>query len=46
MNEKVNVYLLARDKFMPETGSRHPGFTRVIVDHLLKTKKECKSLKK
>ena len=31
---------------MPEIHSRQPGFTIVLVDHLPKTKKECKNLKK
>ena len=36
MNEIVNKFLLAGDKFMPEMHLRQPGFT----------KKENKSLKK
>ena len=31
---------------MPEMPLKQPGFTIVLVDHLLKTKKEFKSLKK
>ena len=27
MNQIVNKFLLARDKFMPETHLREPGFT-------------------
>ena len=43
MNEKVNKFLLARDKFMPEMHLKQP---RVTVDHLLKRRKELKNLKK
>ena len=39
MNEIVNKCLLAGDKFMPD-------LYRVLVDHLQKTKKESKNLKK
>ena len=46
MNEIVNKFLLAGDKFMPEMHLKYLGFTIVLVDHLLKTKKEFKSLKK
>ena len=46
MNEIVNKFLLAGDKFMPEIHLKQPGFTIVLVDHLLKTKKEFKNLKK
>ena len=46
MNEIVDKFLLAGDKFMPEMHLKYPGFTIVLVDHLLKTKKEFKSLKK
>ena len=47
MNEIVYRFLLAGDKFMPETHLRQPGFTySALVDHLQKTKKEYKSLKK
>ena len=46
MNEIVNKFLLVGDKFVPEMHSRQPGFTIVLVDHLQKTKKECKNLKK
>ena len=44
MNETVK-FLLAGDKFMPEMHLRQPGLT-VLMDHLLKTKKEYKYLKK
>ena len=43
MNEIVNKFLLMGDKFMPEMHLKEPGFT-VLVVHLLKTKKELKSL--
>ena len=46
MNEIVNKFLLAGDKFMPEIHLKQPGFTIVLVDHLLKTKKKFKNLKK
>ena len=47
MNEIVNKFLLPRDKFMPEMHLKQPGFTYIVlVDHLLKTKKEFKNLKK
>ena len=48
-NEIVNKFLLAGDKFMPEM---HSKFTYslnlhiVLVDHLQKTKKDYKNLKK
>ena len=31
---------------MPEKHLRHPDLVTVLVDHLLKTKKECKNSKK
>ena len=43
MNEIVNKFLLARDKFMPEMHLKQP---RVTVDHLVKRRKELKKLKK
>ena len=46
MNEIVNNFLLAGDKFMPEMHLKQPGFTYSALDHLLKTKKEFKNLKK
>ena len=39
MNNLINKFLLAGDKFMPE-------ILIVLVDHLLGMKKEFKSLKK
>ena len=50
MNETVNKFLLASDKFMPEMHFKQPGYTYmdllVFVDHLLKTKNKFKNLKK
>ena len=46
MNEIVNKFLLAGDKFMPEMHLRQPGFTYVLVDHIQKAKKEYKNSKK
>ena len=45
MNEVVNKFLLAGDKLTPEMHLKHPGLF-VLVNHLLKTKKEFKYLKK
>ena len=44
MNDIINKFLLAGDKFMPEM-LEMPELI-VLVDHLLKTKNESKSLKK
>ena len=52
MNEIVNRFLLAEDKFMPEMHLKQPGFTysacrlKTKKKHLLKTKKESKNLNK
>ena len=46
MNETVNEFLLAGDKFMPKMHLKQPGFTYSAWGHLLKTKKEFKNLKK
>ena len=52
MNEIFNKFLLAGDKFIPGMHLKQPaalgklGFTYSVVDHLLKTKKEFKNLKK
>ena len=50
MNEIVNKFLFAGDKFMPEMHLKQFTFTvnllTVLVDHLLKTKEEFKNLKK
>ena len=48
MNEIVNTFLLAVDKFMPEMHLKQPRFTLVhlvLVVHLLKRKKGLKNLK-
>ena len=43
MNEIVNKFLLAGDKFMPEMHLRQPRFIYIVlVGHLQKTKKEYK----
>ena len=44
MNEIVNKFLLAGNKFMPEIHLKQPGFTYSACGHLQKTKKELKSL--
>ena len=44
MNEIVNKFLLAGDKFMPEMHLKQPGFT--YSPCLLKIKKKFKNLKK
>ena len=46
MNEIVNKFLLAADKFMPEIHLKQPDLLILLVEHLLKTKKEFKNLKK
>ena len=46
MNEIVNKFLLTGNKFMPKMHLKQPDFLTVLVDHLLKTKKEFKNLKK
>ena len=46
MNEINNKLLLAGYKYMPKIHLKQPGFTYVLVDHLLKIKKEFKNLKK
>ena len=46
MNEMINKFLLAGDKFMREMHLRQPDLRTVLVDHLQKTKKESKNLKK
>ena len=44
MNEIVNKFLLAGDRYMPKMHLKQPGLLTVLVIHLLKTKKELKSL--
>ena len=46
MNEIVNKFLLARDKFMPDIYEDNLDLHIVLVNHLQKTKKEYKKLKK
>ena len=46
MNDIVNKCLLAGDKFMPECIQKNQDILTVLVDHLLKPKKEFKNLKK
>ena len=46
MNKIVNKFLLAGDKFMPEIHLKQPDLLILLVEHLLKTKKEFKNLKK
>ena len=45
MNEIVNKFLSAGDKFAPKMHLRQPGFTYSACRHLQKTKKESKNLK-
>ena len=40
MNETVNKFLLAGDKFMSEMHLRQPGFTYSACDHLQKSLKK------
>ena len=46
MNEIINKFLLAGDKFMPEMHLNNLDLLIVPVGHLLKIKKELKNLKK
>ena len=46
MNELVNKFLLAGDKFMPGMHLRQPGFIYSACGPLQKAKKEFKNLKK
>ena len=45
MNEIVNKFLLAGDKYMTETHLKQPDLLIVLADHLLKTKNEFRNLK-
>ena len=45
MNEIVNKFLLAGDKFMPEMHLRQTGFTYSACGPFTQTKKESKNLK-
>ena len=44
MNEFVNKFLLAGDKYMPKMHLKKPGFTYSACDPFTKTKKELKNL--
>ena len=46
MNNTINKFLLAGDKFMPEMHLRQPGFTYSACGPFTKTKKELKNLNK
>ena len=46
MNDIVNKFLLAGDKFILKCISDNQGLLIVLVDHLLRIKKESKNLKK
>ena len=46
MNDIINKFLLAGDRFMPEMHLRQPGFTNSACGPFTKSKKEYKSLKK
>ena len=46
MNETVNTFLLAGDKFMLEMHLKQPGFTYSACGPFTKAKKEFKNLKK
>ena len=44
MDDIINKFLLAGDKFMPEMHLKQPGFTYSACGPFTKTKKELKSL--
>ena len=44
MNDIINKFLLAEDKFMPEMHLRQPGFTYSASACVYKKQKELKSL--
>ena len=46
MNEIINKFLLAGDKFMPEMHLKQSGLLIVLANLLLKIKNEYKKLKK
>ena len=46
MNEIVNKFLLAGDKFMPEMHLKQPGFTYSACGPFTKNKERIQSLKK
>ena len=43
MNEIVNKFLLARDKFMPEMHLKQPGFTYSVCGPFTKNKERIKN---
>ena len=43
MNKIINKCLLIGDKFMSELHLKQPGFTIVLVDHLLNIAKELRN---
>ena len=45
MNETVNKFLLARDKFMPEMHLRQPGFTYNTCGPFTKKKERVQKFK-
>ena len=45
MNEIVNKFLLAKDKFMPEMHLRQPGFTYSACGTFTKNKERTQKLK-
>ena len=46
MNEIVNKFLLTGDKFLPEMHLNNLDLRTVLVEHLIKTKKDLKNSKK
>ena len=46
MNEIINKFLLAGDKFMPEMHLRKPGFTYSAYGRFTKNKERIQNLKK
>ena len=46
MNEIVNKFFLAGDKFMPEMHLRQPGFTYSVCEPFTKNKERIQNLKK
>ena len=45
MNEIVNKFLLAGDKFMPEMHSKQPGFTYSACEPFTKNKERIQKIK-
>ena len=46
MNERLNKFLLARDKLIPEIYLRQPGFTSSTFEPFTKNKERIKDFKK